>query len=110
MIRPVVRGENGLEIGKDFEMVDGESHTSFHCDHVENGACGIFDSEERPRPCWDFPVFGILRDSQIISGKPFIPNVGWFPKCTWYGLRVTGPYMDTDYWREHWEAQHDKSA
>lgn len=59
----------------------------------------------RPLNCGEFPVFGTIVDDAIIAGHPFIVPTGALPKCTWYGLRIVGPWRDTPYWRDRWERQ-----
>lgn len=59
----------------------------------------------RPRVCGEFPVFGRSVDATIIDGHSFIPPTGNLPRCSWHGIRVTGPWKETDYWLARWETQ-----
>lgn len=117
MLQPVCMTDGGIGIGEDFEVdVDGKPHTSFQCAFWRDGdpsSCGLYRNEPnpadlstiRPRNCGDFPVYGIMVDDTIIAGHSFVPAVGALPRCTWYGIRVVGPWRDTPMWRERWEKQ-----
>lgn len=62
-------------------------------------------SQHRPRNCGEFPVYGSLVDSALIDGHSFIPATGVLPRCTWHGIRVTGPWRQEPYWVDRWEKQ-----
>lgn len=89
---------------------------SFHSMGSDNKAvCELLDkhgngqpddiSTIRPLYCGDFPVFSTFVDDCIIDGKPFVPAVGSLPSCTWYGIRIVGPWKPTPYWEDRWARQ-----
>lgn len=95
-------------------------YTCFTCSfHGRNddglSTCGLIESFKdgnpedvstiRPLNCGEFPIFSTGVDDTLVAGKSFIPPTGALPSCTWYGLRITGPYKDTPYWRDRWERQ-----
>lgn len=124
LLRPVVRGEEGACIGTAFEVdEDGKPYTAFACSmlaqhHDGTGegpktSCMLMKAGEdpqdlstiRPRNCGEFPIFGLDVDATIIDGHPYVPPTGATPECTWNGIRIVGPWKETPYWRERWEAQ-----
>lgn len=89
---------------------------SFHGQNEEGlSTCGLIESFRdgnpkdistiRPLNCGEFPVFSTAIDDALIAGHSFVPAVGALPKCTWYGIRIVGPYKDTPYWKQRWERQ-----
>lgn len=119
LLIPVVMGDGGPQTGKDFEVdADGVPYTAFQCSQLqrregtEQTACGLYGRDDpedlrtlRPRNCGDFPIFGLATKAAIIDGKSFVPAVGSLPRCTWYGMRLVGPFKDESGWRERWETQ-----
>lgn len=118
LLQPIVMGDGGPVIGEQFDRdVDGLPYTSFTCsmfsyDKEGLGTCALWESPDpsdlstiRPRACGEFPVFGLVVDDVVIAGRGFVPAVGSFPECTWYGVRVVGPYRQTEFWRDRWERQ-----
>ncbi len=121
---PIVMRDGGIGLGERFERdADGMPHTSFACralieypggaDGPETG-CAIHETPEtyatsvlglRPYNCGAFPVFGLEVSDSIIQHGYFVPPTGSLPRCTWYGLRVTGPFKDTPYWEERFARQ-----
>jgi len=108
-----------------FEVdADGKPHTCFSCsmlrlfpegaDGPETG-CGLLlehpdpDPKRleqlRPRSCGEFPVFGLDVDAAIAEHGYFVPHTGALPRCTWYGIRVTGPWKQEPAWLERWRKQ-----
>jgi len=122
LLNPVVEREGILMVGEDWERdADGKPYTCFSCaflrEHapsaVPETSCALYGLDEdpedlstwRPRNCGDFPVFGQDLDDAMVSGNTFIVPTGALPRCTWYGLRVVGPWKDTPFWRDRWERQ-----
>lgn len=129
LIQPIARVDGGLEVAADFERdADGRAWTSYRCAalqefpegaHGPDTACAIYhppptyaESEEglRPYNCGAFPVFGLEVDDSIVQHGSFIPPTGALPRCSWYGIRVVGPWKDTPNWnrayalhRQAWE-------
>ena len=54
---------------------------------------------------------GLDVDAVVLDGRGYIPHTGALPRCTWYGIRVVGPWREgpkrdpRGYWRERWERQ-----
>lgn len=104
-----------------FEEDDqGKPHTCFSCafhrqDTPEKSTCMLVEAEGegnpedistiRPLNCGEFPIFSSAVDDAIIGGHTFVPATGALPRCTWYGLRIVGPWKDTPYWRDRWSRQ-----
>lgn len=125
LLIPLVRTDGGVGPGEDFERdADGKPYTAFVCSFLtlptddEPAACGLYQganphdlSTLRPRNCGEFPVFGLDVDATILDGNGFVPATGALPRCTWYGLRVVGPWREGEKrdpggaWRERWERQ-----
>lgn len=124
LLLPVVGGETGPEVGFEFDTNNGKPFTPFRCTKLrswpegpegpESGCALMMDypnpdpkdiSQLRPRVCGEFPVFGLDIDAAIIEGKSFIPPTGATPRCTWYGIRIVGPWKPTKYWQDRWDAQ-----
>lgn len=127
LLLPIVRGDGGPDIGDDFEMavVNGKLRpfTAFKCSFlIEHEAGAEYETtcelkanypdpdpkrleQIRPRNCGEFPVFGLDVDATIIDGNSFVPPTGALPRCSWHGIRVTGPWKPTVYWRDRWERQ-----
>lgn len=124
LLIPLVRTDGGVGPGEDFERdADGKPYTAFVCSFLElptdtePAACGLYHGADpknlatiRPRNCGEFPVFSLDVDATILDGHGFVPATGALPRCTWYGLRVVGPWREGDrdptgYWRERWERQ-----
>jgi Fe-S-cluster containining protein len=113
--------QGDIGIGESFATdADDKPYTCFKCSFLEEhedgtGTCGLINKfgdgdpnkleTIRPRACGEFPVYGNNVGDAIIGGKTFIPPTGALPRCTWYAIRVTGPYKDTEYWRERWDKQ-----
>lgn len=94
---------------------------SFHSMAADNKAhCQLLDnyrdgqpnnlSTVRPLNCGDFPVFSTTVDDTLVAGHNFVPPTGALPACTWYGIRIVGPWKDTPYWRDRWEKQQRNEA
>lgn len=131
LLMPIATGDGGIQLAEEFDINDanGKPHASFVCsklgydDSVEDrndaplgcASCKIYEqhtnpdpndiSQIRPRNCGDFPVFGLEVADSIIAGHGFVPPTGALPRCTWYGIRVVGPFQNNSYWRERWDAQ-----
>lgn len=119
LLQPIVMGDGGPAVGKAFEIdADGVPYTAFKCSQLsepdENGctSCGLYQdpnpldiSTVRPRNCGDFPVFGLDLDAAIIDGHPYVPATGALPRCTWYGIRVVGPWKNEEAWQVRWTEQ-----
>lgn len=129
LLNPIILGDGGPVVGgrgSRFEVDDtGTPYTAFKCSFLVEGdmgdgsgcetSCALRAAfpdpnpkkleEIRPRACGEFPVFGLDIDATIIQGNTFIPPTGNLPRCTWHGIRVTGPWKDTTYWRSRWERQ-----
>lgn len=117
MLQPLVLGDGEVHVGEAWERdADDEPYRAFRCAFFSQedglGCCELWDKADpsdeatmRPLNCGEFPVFGQRIDDAIIAGHPFVPAVGAFPRCTWYGLRIVGPYRNTGYWRDRWERQ-----
>lgn len=122
LLVPIVRGDGGPQPGDAFEVdADGRAYTCFRCARLvehHDGAgegpttsCSLYGGDPtqpatvRPRACGDFPVFGHEVDAAILCGHAFVPPTGALPECTWYGLRVVGPWREEPAWRERWERQ-----
>lgn len=121
MLIPIVMGDGGPQFGEAFEIdADGKPYTAFGCSFLEThgpespfeSTCTLRGREDpadvstiRPRNCGEFPVFGLDIDAALIDGHTFVPPVGPLPRCSWYGIRIVGPWKDTPYWRERWERQ-----
>ena len=100
LIRPVVRGDGELVIGKEFERDgNGEEHRSFSCaalvrdaDDPDKTACSLYGNYRpdpaRPYNCGAFPVFGMEADQAVNVGGEYIPHTSALPRCTWYGIRI----------------------
>lgn len=117
LLMPIVMGDGGPRLGADFEIdADGKPYSAFRCSFWEPGepsSCGLYGKDKdpndistiRPRNCGDFPVFGSAIDDALIGGHSYVVPTGALPRCTWYGLRIVGPWRDTPYWRERWNKQ-----
>lgn len=124
LLIPLVRTDGGVGPGQDFERdADGKPYTAFVCSFLElptdtePAGCGLYHggnpadlSTLRPRNCGEFPVFGLDVDAVILEGRGYVPHTGALPRCTWYGIRVVGPWKDGErdpggVWRERWEKQ-----
>ncbi len=114
MVIPLVRGDGGLVEAEEFEIQsNGEPHRAFRCTFLERdeeglSSCGIYDQpspERRPLNCGSFPVFGQEVDDAIIDHGYFIPPTGALPRCTWYGMRIVGPWKETKNWNMLFENQ-----
>lgn len=123
MLQPIVMGDGGPQIGDDFEVdADGKKYTCFSCSfHRPAGddgksSCGLYGLDKdpkdlstiRPRNCGEFPVFGRAVDAAIIDGNAYVPATGALPRCTWYGIRIVGPWKDTPFWQARWASQQEK--
>ncbi len=117
MVIPLIRGDGEMIEAKDFEYdADGKPHRSFRCQFLERSEdgtanCGIYDQPEpkrRPFNCGSFPVFSQEVDDAIIDHGYFIPPTGALPRCTWYGMRVVGPWKNTRNWRRLWNKQREE--
>lgn len=88
-----------------FHSMDGENKA--HCELLDKFHDGQPSdlSTIRPLNCGEFPVFSSAVDDTLIAGHSFIPAVGALPSCTWYGIRIVGPYKNEPYWIERWERQ-----
>lgn len=123
LLQPIVMGDGGIELGDAFEIdADGKPYTAFQCSmwrapEEEGGcsSCALYGMDTnpndlstiRPRNCGEFPVFGLIIDTEIIDGHPCILPTAALPRCTWYGIRVVGPWKNEDAWRERWEKQQE---
>jgi hypothetical protein len=121
MLLPVVRKDGGIGIGEAFEVMDnGQEYTCYTCtffsqDGEGKALCGLREQYGdgdpqkletlRPLNCGEFPVFSTAVDDALVGGHSFVPATGALPACTWHGIRVTGPWKDTPYYRDRWEAQ-----
>lgn len=113
MLQPIVMGDGGITVGKEFEIDDdGKPYTAFKCSFHQDSRCSIYDKADpadistiRPRNCGTFPVFGLEVDDAIVVGHAYVPSTGALPQCTWHGIRVVGPWKNTDDWKERWEKQ-----
>lgn len=128
LLQPIVMVDGGIDIGEKFEInSDGKPHTCFSCSMLVNKpegedgpetGCAIYQKERevdaskkenlkyiRPRACGDFPVFGAEASLPLVDGHTFVPPTGAFPRCTWYGIRIIGPYREEPYWQDRWEKQ-----
>lgn len=119
LLQPIVLGDGGPQLGDSWEEdADGKPYRAFRCsmfsyeEEEECGSCALYEGADptdistlRPRNCGEFPVFGQAVDDTIIAGNAFVPMTGAFPRCTWYGIRVVGPYRSSDFWKYRWEAQ-----
>ncbi len=108
LILPVIEVEGQLVIGEDFDRdADDNPYTSFSCaayiEYPEGpegppGGCGIYGvdgkTERRPLNCGNFPVFGLEVDDSIINNGSYVPPTGHQPRCTWYGIRLVGPWKE----------------
>lgn len=122
MLQPIVMGDGGPQVGEAFEIdADGKAYTCFSCSFLEQlhdgtgegpeTRCGLYGKDKdpedlstiRPRNCGEFPIFGLHIDDTIIAGNTYVPATGALPRCTWYGIRIVGPWKNTKFWREHWE-------
>lgn len=109
LIIPLVRGDGRLVEADDFERDQhGDPVRVFKCAELrrhEDGttSCGIYDDRPSVRPyyCGAFPVFGMEADQAIIHGGEYIPHTAALPRCTWYRLRIVGPWKETPIWRRH---------
>lgn len=121
LLQPIVMGDGGIEIGKEFERdSDDIPYTSFRCSFFSQeadgcGNCALYGKADftdlstvRPRNCGEFPIFGLDVDSAILEHGFWVPPVGSLPKCTWYGIRLTGPWKNTPYWKAKFAAQLEK--
>lgn len=121
MLQPLVMSDGGVSIGEAFEQdANDKPYTAFRCSFFSQeadgcGSCGLRAAEPdpenlatlRPRACGEFPIFGLDVDASIIEHGSFVPPVGSLPKCTWYGIRVTGPWKNEPIWREQFAAQQE---
>lgn len=112
------QGQIGI-VDKFEEDENNKPYSCFSCSYhsMQDGlaVCGLKEaygdgnpndiSTVRPLNCGEFPVFSSIVDNELIAGRNFIPAVGTLPACTWYGIRITGPYKDTEYWRDRWQKQ-----
>lgn len=114
MVIPLVRGDGGMVPGDDFERdADGVPYRAFRCRFLEGDGdatrCGIYENSEaegrRPYNCGAFPVFGQEVADSVIHHGTFVPPTGALPRCTWYGIRIVGPYKDSPGWRQRWADQ-----
>lgn len=114
LLQPLVRGEDGIEPGHEFERdADGNPYTAFKCralvdeSHDCQGptSCAIYERGTRPANCGDFPVFGPLVSEAIINIGWFVPPTAALPRCTWHGIRVTGPWRQEPLWQERYQQQ-----
>lgn len=124
LLIPLVRTDGGVGPGEDFERdADGKPYTAFVCSMLmlptadEPASCQIYEGGNpaaletlRPRNCGEFPVFGLDVDATILEGRGFIPHTGALPECTWYGIRVVGPWKEGERdpagtWSERWAKQ-----
>ncbi len=130
LLQPIVMLDGGIGVGVEFDRDnEGRPHTSFRCRALldtppsahENEAppgpeagCAIYEPPAtagasvhgvRPLNCGAFPVFGTIVDDAIIGTGSYVPPTGALPRCTWHGIRVTGPWHDTEPWRARFERQ-----
>lgn len=119
LLIPIVLGDGGPQEGDGFE----EGYTGFRCSKLvrhseDETSCALYHGDRQnpsaspPLNCGDFPVFGIRVDDAIVAGHPFIPPTGSLPRCTWYGIRVVGPWKENPknpYWKNLWEKQNADS-
>ncbi len=120
MLVPIVLGDGGPEFGAAFELdADGKPYTAFGCSFLEKNpagsscetTCALYNGNPRdpatvrPRACGEFPVYGQSVDHTIIDGHPFVPPVGALPRCTWYGIRIVGPWKEEPKWQDRWARQ-----
>ena len=113
LIQPVVQGDGGPRVGEEFERdQNGDEYRAFRCVALKDQpdgtrACRIYDERPSVRPynCGAFPVFGMEADMAIINRGQYIPHTSPLPRCTWYGLRIVGPWKETPQWREHFGRQ-----
>lgn len=117
LLIPVVMGDGGPREGQSFEVdADGKPYTAFRCSKLirhseDETSCALYHGDRQdpskspPLNCGDFPVFSVLIDDAIVAGNSFIPPTGNLPRCTWYGIRVVGPWKNDPkgYWRRRWE-------
>lgn len=117
LLIPLVMVDGGIGFGEDFERdADGRPYTAYHCRALAyrgRGAepeseCRIYGTEQhqvRPYNCGAFPVYGLEVDDAIVQRGYYIPPTGALPRCTWYGIRITGPWKDRPAWRARYAAQ-----
>lgn len=119
LIQPIVMTDGGIGVGKTFDRdVDGMPHTSFKCAAlIENpdgeggpeSGCALRataeQDERRPEQCGSFPVFGTIVSDAIVGSGYYVPPTGALPRCTWYGIRVTGPLNNAPGWVDRFERQ-----
>jgi Fe-S-cluster containining protein len=111
LIQPVIRGDGGLCVGEEFERDGaGQEYRSFKCAALradDDGltSCRVYDERPSVRPyhCGSFPVFGMEADIAILNRGEYIPHTAPLPRCTWYGVRIVGPWKETPQWRQHHE-------
>jgi hypothetical protein len=124
LLQPIVMLDGGIGVGAEFDRdIDGRPHTSFRCRALldapdgpggPEAACAIYEPPAifdtsvrglRPFNCGSFPVFGTVVDDAIIASGVYVPATGALPRCTWHGIRVTGPWRDSEPWRTRFEHQ-----
>lgn len=127
LLQPIVMRDGGIGVGSEFDRdIDGRPHTSFRCRALRDTPEGVDDPEAtsatcaiyappvtsdvsvlglRPASCGAFPVFGTIVDDAIIGSGFYVPPTGALPRCTWHGIRVTGPWRDTEAWRDRFHRQ-----
>ena len=108
LILPVIEVEGQLVIGDEFDRdADGNPWTSYTCaayleypegaDGPEGGCAlygGVARDERRPATCGSFPVFGLEVDDSIVQNGSYVPPTGHLPRCSWYGIRLVGPWKE----------------
>ncbi len=110
MLQPIGFMDNSDEM-----PYQGRVGTVDRFEHDGLSTCGLIESfgegtpqdvsTMRPLNCGDFPVFSTTIDDTLIAGHNFVPSVGALPSCTWYGIRIVGPYKDEPYWIDRWNKQ-----
>lgn len=122
LLQPIVMGDGGIQLGETFERdALDRPYTAFRCraflsfpegPEGPEGGCAIYDktyldenTNARPYNCGSFPLFGTEADEDVVQTGSFIPPTGALPRCTWYGIKIVGPWKDTPYWQKRYEDQ-----
>lgn len=121
MLLPIGMVDGGIDIKLEFERdADDKQYSCYSCAFHGMGVDGLATCEllekypnpdpkvpaqNRPLNCGDFPVFGSAIDDALLGGHSYVPATGAYPKCTWWGIRIVGPWRDTPQYTERWDRQ-----